>query len=64
MCTREAHDELKTVPERVLRETTPVGVQVLDGELLGYLRNCSACTSTLLLTPEQHAVVLAQEGTT
>lgn len=64
MCTRETHDEMKAMPARVLRETVPIGPMEVDGEVIGYLRNCAACCSTLLLTPTQHAVLLAEETTT
>lgn len=62
MCTRESHDELKAAPERVRRETISVGPLEIDGEVIGYLRNCAACTSTIMLTPTQHAVLLTRGG--
>ena len=62
VCSYEVHAALKNDPERVRAETTFVGVQLLEGELLGYLRNC-ACGSTILLTPTQeHAVLSAMEA--
>lgn len=64
MCTRETHDTLKSDPMRVRRETVAIGPMEVDGEVIGYLRNCAACCSTLLLTPTQHAVLLAEETTT
>lgn len=65
MCSHEAHAALKADPARVAQETVFIGAQTdRDGEVIGYLRNCKACTSTVMLTPEQHAVLSAREGTT
>ena len=61
VCTREGHEELKDDPARVASETTAVAPMHIEGELLGYLRNCYFCDSTILLTPEQQAVLSAHE---
>lgn len=59
VCTRDGHERLKDDPARVAAETTEVAPQHIGDELLGYLRNCHRCGSTILLTPEQHAVLSA-----
>ena len=64
MCTYEDHTALKAAPTRVRNETTPLGEMTSDGEIIGYLRNCHTCGSTIMLTPTQHAVLLTtSEGT-
>lgn len=63
-CTPAKHAAIKNDPIRVKTETTSLGAQSVDGVVIGYMRNCSLCRSTLMLTPEQHAVVLAREETT
>ena len=48
-CTHEDHSALKRDATRAQEETVFVAPQYIDGELLGYLRNCRNCGSTLLL---------------
>ena len=57
-CTHEDHSALKRDATRAQEETVFVAPQYIDGELLGYLRNCKNCGSTLLLpfTDPRHTV--------
>lgn len=52
MCTHADHAALKSDPARVQAETVFVAAQYINGELLGDLRNCVKCGSTILAQGE------------
>lgn len=59
MCTQASHDALRADPEAMRRETTPNGVQYLDGVAVFEHRQCRCGSDLALILDEEFAREMA-----